>query len=179
MLRKLFIAVALVAVGAASYGVARAYFTSITPAESSASFTAGSININVGPHNGYNAVPFELSNWMPGDTQKVVFDINNTSTVPVTLAGEVSGTWGEELGDTLVYVTAVEYWDGANWQNMATTGHGTFTYANASTPSTLLQVPAGGAATVRMTAEFDESADNKYQGKTYTANLSVTASQVR
>jgi len=176
MLKKLLLAVALVAVGAGSYGVARAYFSSKTPVASTASFTAGSISINIGAHS-QNAVPFVLNNWMPGDTQEVVFDINNTSTVPVTLTGLVNGTWGNVLGDQMVHVIGADYWNGSEWKSLATIGNGTFTYADFGT-SVLKEVPANGSVSLRMTAEFDKDADNKFQGETYVAELQVTASQV-
>lgn len=178
MFRKLLLIVAFVAVGAGSYGIARALFSnSDDPAKSSATFTAGEININI-ESDGTNAVPFSLSNWMPGNKQMVVFNVKNNSTVPVTLAGVVNGAWGNGLGDHFVYVTKAEYDNGAIWAGMATTGNGTFTYADVSTPSTLIEVPASGVARIRMEATFDVNATNEYQGETYKADLIVTATQV-
>ena len=177
MFKKLLFVVALLAVGAGSYGLARALFdNSRAPATSSASFTAGTINVSI-ETDGTNAVPFTLANWMPGQKQMVVFNVKNNSTVPVTLSGVVNGTWGT-LGDHFVSVTKAEYNNGSVWAQMATTGHGTFTYADASTSSTLIEVPAGGAARIRMEASFDINATNEYQGETYTADLFVTATQV-
>lgn len=175
MLKKLLVIVAVVAIGATAYGVARAYFSS--PATSTAALTAGTININIEGHGGgYNAVPFSMTNWMPGQTQDVVFDVKNNSTVPVTLAGEVSGTWGE-LGDHFVSVQSADYWNGSAWTPLNADSHGTFTYADYGS-STLINVPAGGTATMRMTAKFDPAATNDYQGKTYSATIKVTGTQV-
>jgi hypothetical protein len=177
MFKKLLVVCAILAVGAGVYGVAQAYFSSKSPATSSATFTAGTIDIAI-ESDGTNSVPFTLANWMPGQKQMVVFNVKNNSTVPVTLAGEVNGAWGNGLGDNFVYVTKAEYDNGAVWASMATTGHGTFTYADASSSSTLIEVPAGGVARIRMEATFDINATNEYQGETYTADLFVTATQV-
>jgi hypothetical protein len=177
MFRKLLLIVAFVAAGAGAYGIARAYFSNQIPASSTATFNTGSISINIGPHS-QNDVPFVLDNWMPGDTQEVVFDVNNTSTVPVTLSGSVNGTWGDPLGDQMVYVIAADYWNGSAWRGLSTSGHGTFVYADRDNPSILLQVPSGGSVSLRMTGEFDKNADNRFQNKTYTATLFVTAEQV-
>jgi len=177
MFRKLLLIVAFVAVGAGSYGIARALFTSKVPATSNASFTAGTIEINIEKHGGYNEVPFSMTNWMPGQKQMVVFDVRNSSTVPVTLSGEVNGAWvgndslGNPLGDQLVYVTAADYWNGSDWVPLSTTGHGTFTYNGPVQAN-------GGIVTMRMEATFDASAGNEFQGKTYSADINVTATQV-
>lgn len=179
MLKKLLLIVALVAVGAVSYGVVRAYFSSKTPATSNATFQAGTIDINIEKHDGYNEVPFSMQNWMPGQTQMVVFDIRNTSTVPVTLSGIVNGTWGAALGDQLVHVTGAWYWDDSAWAPLAADTHGTFTYADYASPAVLKDVPAnGGVVTMRMEATFDPAAGNEFQGETYTAEIQVTATQV-
>ncbi|MFA6423543.1 MAG: hypothetical protein WCW17_03795 [Patescibacteria group bacterium] len=115
---------------------------------------------------------------MPGQTQDVVVDVRNNSTVPVTLTGHIDGTWENGMGDQYVKVIAADYWDGG-WKTLAADSHGTFTYADFDTPTTLKQVPAnGGVVTLRMTAKFDENAGNEYQGKTYSAGIFVTASQV-
>lgn len=172
MFKKLLIAVALVAVGAGTYGVARAYFSSQAPVQT-ASFKAGTIDIDLAQHTGYNAVPFSMENWMPGQTQDVVVDVVNSSTVPVTLSGMVSGTWGGTLGDQMVRVIAAAYWNDptSTWEPLAADSHGTFTYAG--------PVPAnGGVVTIRMTALFDPLAGNDFQGQTYSANIEVTAEQV-
>jgi len=178
MLKKLIIVVSLIAIGIASYGIARAYFSSKTPATSTATFQAGTIDINIAQHDGYNAVPFSMTNWMPGQKQEVVFDVVNSSTVPVTLSGVVNGTWGT-LGDHFMKVTRAEYWDGSGWTALAADEHGTFTYADLASPTVLKEVPAnGGVVTMMMEATFDKDAGNEYQGETYTAEIQVTATQV-
>lgn len=173
MFKKLLVFVALVAVGAASYLGARAYFSSEDPATETATFNAGTISINLAKHDGYNEVPFVLNNWMPGQEQDVVFDVVNTSTVPVTLSGEVNGTWGGDLGDQMVYVLSANYWSDSagDWLSLNHTGHGTFTYDNPIAAN-------GGILTIKMRAQFDPAAGNDFQGKTYTATLNVTAHQV-
>lgn len=177
MFKKLLFLVALVAVGVASYGIARAYFSSKEPATSTATFQAGTIDINIEKHNGYNDVPFSMTNWMPGQTQEVVFDIRNTSTVPVTLSGVVNGEWDNGLGDHFVSVVGADYWDGS-WKPLDADSHGTFTYADSGS-SVLKEVPAnGGVVTMRMIAKFSGDAGNDYQGRTYTAEIQVTATQV-
>ena len=171
MLKKLLFLLALVAVGAGTYGIARAYFSSKAPAVGTATFQAGTIDINIEKHAGYNEVPFSMTNWMPGQTQEVVFDVKNTSTVPVTLSGLINGTWGDSLGDQKVSVIGADYWDGLAWTPLTFDSHGNFTYDG--------PVPAnGGVVTMRITAKFDESAGNEFQGQTYSAELQVTASQV-
>ena len=170
MFKRLLLIVAFVAVGAGAYGVARAYFSSKEPATSSATFQAGTINIDIAKHDGYNEVPFSMTNWMPGQTQDVVFDVVNTSTVPVTLSGHVDGAWGGTLGDQKVSVISATYWNGSDWAPLSADSHGTFTYGDS--------VSSNGAVTMKMTAKFDESAGNEFQGQTYTANIFVTAEQV-
>ena len=178
MFKKLLLTAAIVAVGAGSFMIARAYFSSATPATSHADFTAGTININLQQHEGYNSVPFNMENWMPGQKQMVVFDVRNTSTVPVTLSGIVNGTWSNNLGDHYVHVTKADYWNGSDWMPLNADEHGTFTYADFGT-SILKEVPAnGGIVTLRMEASFDKEAGNEYQGKTYTATIQVTGTQV-
>jgi len=178
VLKNLLITLAFVVIGVGSYGIARAYFSSIEPAHSTATFQAGTITIDIAQHNGYNTVPFSMTNWMPGQTQDVVFDVVNSSTVPVTLSGLVNGTWGDALGDHYVSVIGADYWDGSGWSALNADTHGTFNYADYGS-SVLKEVPGnGGVVTFRMTAKFDENAGNEYQGQTYTADLYVTATQV-
>ncbi len=169
---------AIIAVGAIAISSTGAYFTKEVTLPSAAAITAGSISINIGA-NDQNEVPFKMDNWMPGQTQEVVFNVNNTSTVPVTLSGLVNGKWDNGL-DEYVSVTEAEYWDGTAWQKLATTGHGTFTYANRNDASgVLLAVPANDHVSLRMTALFSTDATDLYQGRTYSADLVVTASQVK
>ena len=176
MFKKLLFFVALAAVGVGSYGIARALFSnSNDPAHSTATFTAGTISIDLTNHDG--STPFHLDNWMPGDKTWVAYDVKNNSTVPVTLSGHIDGTWGSVLGDHFVNVTDAEYWDGS-WKTLAADSHGTFTYADASSPGLLIQLPAGSTVTMRMEASFDSAATNEYQGQTYTADIFVTATQV-
>ena len=174
MFKKLLILVAFVAVGAGSYGIARALFdNSETPATSAATFTAGTINIDLANHDG--TTPFHLDNWMPGDTKWVAYDVKNNSPVPVTLSGHIDGSW-DNGKDEYVHVIGAQYWNGS-WKDLNADSHGTFTYADASSPGTLIQLPAGGSVTLRMNAQFDLGATNEYQGRTYTANIYVKATQ--
>lgn len=178
MFKRLLLTAVIVAVGAGSFMVARAVFSTTSPATSSAEFKAGTININLQQHEGYNSVPFSMDNWMPGQKQLVVFDVRNTSTVPVTLSGVVNGTWGNSLGDHFVNVIDADYWNGTDWMPLAADMHGTFTYADLGS-LVLKEVPAnGGIVTLRMEASFDINAGNEFQGQTYTADIQVTGTQV-
>jgi len=173
MFKKLLILVAFVAVGLASYGIARAYFSSKAPATGTATFQAGTIDINIQQHPGYNSVPFSMTNWMPGQTQDVVFDVVNSSTVPVNLVGSIDGTWGGTLGDKEVHVMGGYYWDGSDWAPLNIDSHGNIVYDDPSG-----KLGAGETATMKITAKFEETAGNEFQGETYTATLKVLAVQV-
>lgn len=175
MFKKLFLTVALIGIGAASYGVARAYFTTKVPTTETATFSSGTVSIDITNHDGYNAVPFSLTNWMPGQSQDVVFDVKNDSTVPVNIAGAIDGTWGGSLGDKMVNVTDAKYWNGSGWAQLSSSDpHGTFTLVD----NTNGIIPAGGLVTLKFTAHFEEAAENDLQGQTYTATLRVVAAQV-
>jgi len=174
MFRKLLLIVAFVAVGAGAYGVARAYFSSQAPVKT-ATFQAGTININLEQHPGYNSVPFSMQNWMPGQTQDVVVDVVNNSTVPVTLTGGINGTWGTALGDHFVSVVGAYYWGNSDWVALTDyDSHGNFVYGITDGSP----IPAGGLVTMKMRAKFDENAGNEYQNQTYSADIVVTAHQV-
>ena len=180
MFKKLLIVVALVAVGVASYGIVRAYFSKEVAA-TPATFTAGTINIDIAKNDANSSASVGLNNWMPGDTSWVAYDVKNNSTVPVTLSGHVDGAWdfwAYGTNDRLVTVTGAQYWDGSNWQELNANPHGSFTYADARWPGTLIQLPVNGTVTMRMQAAFNVNAENDYQGHVYTANVFVTAHQV-
>lgn len=175
MFKKLLFLVALVAVGAGSYGIARAYFSNIgTPATGTAEITAGTVSVSIANHDG-SSMPFTITNMMPGDQKDVVFDVVNTSSVSVNLVGAINGSWGDALGDKMMHIVGAQYWDGSAWAGINSWDeHGNFKLEDATDGF----VPANQRVAIKLTAGFDKEAGNDLQGGTYAAVLRVVAVQV-
>lgn len=180
-MRKLTIlksVVTILAVAALAIGATGAYFTD-TDTSSANTFATGTLSINI--DQSMQTINPVISDWYPGGETTVRFNIQNTGTLPVNLAAYALGSWNFSSSDpTLVKVTKVEYWDGT-WYTIKANPAGitSIVYYSQDGSSNNLWALAGGATEeFRLTVKFNESADNTYQDKTYTATLHAGAKQV-
>ena len=168
---------AMVALVATATG---AYFSD-TDTSSANTFATGTLRINIDQSMQTTINPV-ISNWYPGGETTVRFNIQNTGTLPVNLAAYALGSWGVYgLDDSLVKVTKVEYWDAGAWHTIKEdlTGiAGIVYYSPTGDNVNLWTLPGAATEEFRLTVKFDESADNTYQNKTYTATLHAGAKQV-
>lgn len=170
-------------VGGAGVAASSAFFTDTETAEGN-TFTAGELDIRLLEQNTNNDFDEEvvISNWVPGGTAIVNFDVLNDGTVPVNLRGAAVGTWNNTaLDNNMVRVVKVERWNNGGWETvLENTGGitGYFYYGENGDQGLLYEVAPDTRAQLQVTVEFDESADNKYQGAVFTAGLQVDAKQL-
>jgi predicted ribosomally synthesized peptide with SipW-like signal peptide len=144
-------------------------------------FATGTLAINVDQTT--NSYTTAFTNMAPSDVETVRFDVVNTGSLPVNIRGYAVGSWNTSgLDDTIMKVTKVEYYNGG-WQTLAGDGTyaltGEYYYSDSGTASgTMMELAAGATENFRLTVEFDSSADNSYQGKTYTSQVHVDAKQI-
>lgn len=181
MFKKLLFVVSLALVGFLSYKVAYAYF-SATDTTAENTFETGELTIEVSQDNMAGGISPVISNWFPGDTAVVRFEVKNTSPKDVNLAAYALGSWNVSgLDDTLVRAIKVEAWNGAAWQPIIDEPTGIFDivyYSPDGTSSGLWNLGPGKVANLRLTVKLDETADNAYALQTYTASVKVGAVQV-
>ena len=179
-MKKILISLGIIGIAAvAVVGATGAYFSDVkTSADNT--FTAGTLTISI--DQTMETINPVISNWAPGDTELVRFNVDNTGSLPVNLRGFANGTWNNStLVDTLVKVTKVEYYNAAgNWVTIIanTAGlMGKYYYSSNGTNSGLYELAGGATEQFRLSVYFDSAADNAYQGKTYTASLTMEAKQ--
>lgn len=165
-------------------GATFAFFTSQANSTGNV-FNAGTLSVDVVDQNADTAFANETldSNWAPGDQTLVNFDVRNTGNLPVHLSGAAGGTWGNPTLDVLnkVRVVRVERWNGASWETLmfnASGITGDFYYTNdGATTGTPFVVNPGERAQLQLTVEFDPTADDQFQGATFTSQIQVNAKQ--
>ena len=165
-------------------GATYAFFTSQANSTGNV-FNAGTLTVNILDQNAESAFVNETlaSGWKPGDQTLVNFDVKNTGSVPVNFSGFATGTWGVPALDALnkVRVIKVERWNGASWDTLASNPlgiMGTFYYtSDGTTGGTAFAVNPGDKAQLQLTVEFDPTADNQFQGATFTSQIQVNAKQ--
>lgn len=165
------ILVSLITIGivaSSTIGSARAYFTD-TDQSSDNTLTTGSLSATIQADNGYT-LPYQFTNLVPGDSQQINFNVQNTGSLPLYLKIKMAGTWAEEsLDSNLMALSQVEHWNGTAWETMATTD-GEYFYT--------AQVSSGNVERFRSTVTLSNTASNDYQEKVYTASIKVAAKQV-
>jgi len=170
---------ALVLVGGATF----AFFSDVGTSSGNV-FGAGTLNVDITDQNA--DTPFEgeaiVSNWAPGETAFVNFDVKNVGTLPVNLRGFSTGTWGNLDLDSqnMVKVIQVERWDGSNWVNIQSNSSGItgyFYWSPDGTNNVLYTLNSDDRAQLRLTVELDADAGDDFQGQTFTASLQAEAKQ--
>lgn len=161
-------------------GATFAYFTDSATSTANA-FTAGTLNIEV-DQTGIQTSPV-TTNWAPGDDTPVQFNIKNVGTLPVNLEGGAVGNWTdvENPEASSVKVTKVEFYNGTDWETVVNSSSGithSFYYSPDGSINSLKVLAPGATLPVRVTVSFDKNiSDVKYQGKTFSATLTVHAKQ--
>lgn len=128
--------------------------------------SAGTVGISF---DSPQTIPFDIDGMLPGDVEELRLDIVNDGDVDAQIAMSdvvVSGSWSNGLGDKYIKVIDVKYKNGANWDPISTDP---------------VIIGAGNTLKLKVYVEFEnDSVDdqNAYMGETYTADLSVTATQV-
>lgn len=154
-----------------------AYFNDQASSQTN-TFATGTLNVTV-DQDGQSLTP--VTNWAPGETATVLFDVNNVGTLPVYLKAFATGAWVDGGDASLVKVTTVERWDGAAWQVVMNNPAGitgeVFYSSNGTEAGGLIALPASSTANFRLTLMLDSTADNSYQGKSFEATLTVNAKQ--
>lgn len=166
-------------------GSAFAYFTSQAQATDN-TFSAGTLSVNLLDQNQNSAFTTEAlaSNWMPGDETLINFDVRNTGTIPANFSGFATGSWGvpELDAENAVKVTKVERWNGSAWETLLNESNGitgVFYYtSNGTNTGTAFDVAPGDRAQLQLTVKFDENANDDFQSKVFTSNITVNAKQV-
>lgn len=133
-------------------------------------FAAGTVKISLSNPNG--SLPFQVTNWAPGDVEELTLYIKNEGTLDVKVpkdGSKVEGYWDMAgYPDKYVELVGFKYWDGTEWTETAIKE---FTIA------------AGQTLHVKAFVKFNNDADdallpiNNLQGKTYRANFTIVAEQ--
>lgn len=163
-----------------------AYFTD-TATSSNNTFTSGTLAIDIDQDDQTGGISPVISDWAPGDSVEVLFDVNNTGSLPVNLRGFALGTWvsgvtGDITPDpALVKVTKIEYWDGDSWEVIKNNNNGLtgeFYYSPNGNNTALFEIAAGDHEDFRLTVVLDGATSNNYQGASYEASITVDAKQI-
>lgn len=172
------IVAALAVVGATTF----AYFIDSDEGTGN-TFATGTLSIDLLNQNTND--PFQgealITNWAPGETAFVNFDVLNDGTLPVYLRGFATGEWiPNSLDASLVKVTKVERWNGSGWEKLGEDENGLtgeFYYSTDGTESSLIALEPNQRAQIQLTVVLDGSAGNEYQGKEFVSSLFVQAKQ--
>lgn len=184
-MKKILLGVGALAVAAlAVNGATGAWFTD-TSSSTGNTFTAGTLNINlVGA--GSDSVPLSvnLDNLAPGEERTVEFDVRNTGSLPVHLAGYALGRWSkkaqEDPENLLVKVVKVERSIGKGWEVMVNRPSGLtgeYYYSPNGKAGSLYTLEPNKRARFKLTFKLDETTGNEYQGKPYRVELNIRAKQ--
>lgn len=164
-------------------GATFAYFTD-TETSTGNTFATGTLNISLVDQNKNSEFSAEsiIKGWAPGEDAEVNFDVRNTGSLPVHIRGNAFGTWGEEVLDNanVVKVTKVERWNGSAWETLRSNSNGIvgdFYYSPNGGNANHYVVEPNSRAQLRLTVKLDGSANNDFQGKTFTSTLQVEAKQ--
>ena len=171
----------IAAAGALLVGATFAFF-SATDTSTENTLATGTLFLNIQDQNGADDFQAETlgTNWQPGETRLVNFDVKNTGSLPMNIRGFATGTWSFPLLDSQnkVSVTKVEAWNGSSWVTLATgpvTGY--FYYSPLGTIADLYVVNGGDRAQLQISVKLADDADNLFQGKTFTTTLQAEGKQ--
>lgn len=174
-------AVSIVTALALAGGATFAFFSD-TATSATNSFATGTLDIEIDQSGGIFQNSTPITNWAPGEERFVRFDVDNNGSLPVILRAAASGSWvGGVLDPTKVQVVLVEFWNGSDWQDIASAPEGLtgfVYYSPDGTNSALFQLAGGATEEFRLTVKLDETANNDYQGETFEATLTAEAHQV-
>ncbi|PIQ91923.1 MAG: hypothetical protein COV70_01695 [Parcubacteria group bacterium CG11_big_fil_rev_8_21_14_0_20_39_22] len=183
-MKKIVLGFGVVAfVAAVVVGTTGAFFTdSETTGDNR--FQAGTLSIDI-DQSSQGSLPIIVDNWAPGETATVRFDVENTGTLPLNLRTSYNGSWNFAGDPGYFKVTKIERFNESNstWATLAqsTNGIGTGSQVYVSptgAEASLYSVSPGEIVRLRQVVLFDSQAGNEFQGRTYTANITVDAKQV-
>lgn len=163
---------------AAVTGATIAYFTDVATSTGN-TLTAGTLNIEF--EGGY--LPVNITNMQPGEEKLIRFDVRNTGSLDAFIAAYATGSWNlqDSLDNNLMQVSKVEYWNegSTSWVPIKTADPitGIVYYSPDGSETALYTLAASQTEQFQLTVKLDETADNAYQGKTYTATINVGAKQ--
>lgn len=172
--------ITIAAAGALLIGATFAYFNA-TDTSTNNHISTGTLDLNITDQNANTAFQSEAlgTDWQPGETRLVNFDVKNTGTLPMNIRGFATGSWNftPSLGDK-VSVTKVERYNGG-WQEL---GSGPFTgyfyYSQNGTDSELFTLNGGDKAQLQVSVKLAEDAGNEFQGKTFTVTIQAEGKQI-
>lgn len=173
----------VVAAAAVIGGGTYSYFSKSTTA--AGTLSTGELTVNLLNQNTPDLLTFNAIGLVPGGTTTINFDVKNggSANIPVNLRGFASGTWDISIPSsdpTLIKVTQVEAYFSGAWHTLVTNSSGItgmFYYSADGTNLALYEIAAGDKAQFRLTVKLDETAGDKYQGKTFNATIAVQTKQ--
>ncbi|MFH1990531.1 MAG: dockerin type I domain-containing protein [Patescibacteria group bacterium] len=112
----------------------------------------------------FDDLPFNLSNWAPGDSAQKTIIINNNENFDINLYFKAKKTLGDDILADVLTITI-------NGQS----NHLSYLFDN---NMTLGSVSSGKSRNYNIAISFDEDASNKYQGKTINFDFIITAEQI-
>lgn len=165
----------IVAASAILVGGTFAYFTATASSEGN-TLGAATAGLEVVEQNGTDPYAFAITNWAPGDSTVLNFDILNTGSIDLFIRGYALGTWGDGALDAedRVKVTKVERYSGGAWEELDADAAGItgyFYYSLDGTDTAHFMVAPDARAQLRLTVEFDVDAGDDFQGQTFTAGI--------
>ena len=174
------IVTALSLAGGATY----AFFTD-TATSTNNTISSGTLDVSITDQNADSDFINETlgTNWAPGESKLVNFDVKNTGSLPVHLRGFASGTWGSSTLDdqNMVKVTKVERWNGTAWETLVTNPSGItglFYYtSNGTDGGTFFEVAPNERAQFQLTVMLDGTAGSDFEGGTFNSSITVHARQ--
>lgn len=178
ILRSAFMLVAAIAiVGGGTYS----YFSTKDDSVGN-TISTGSLSIDLRNQNTTDPLLFSIPNLLPGGTALVNFDVQNNSATGVQIRGAAFGEWVgvTSPNNALIKVVKIERWNGSAWQeiqNVPAGITGLFYDSPNGSDGSNYTVPASDKAQFQLTLKLDESAGDKYQGKSYSAAVKVQARQ--
>ena len=180
LMSALSIVTALSLAGGATY----AFFTD-TATSSNNVISSGTLSISLNDQNSGEAFVNENlgTNWAPGESKIINFDVVNTGSLPIQLRGFATGTWGSSLLDdqNKVKVTKVERWNGSGWTpilDVSTGITGLFYYTNTGVETgTFFDLATGEKAQLQLTVMLDPTAGSDFEGGTFATSITVHARQ--
>ncbi len=170
--------------GALLVGATFAFF-SATDTSTNNTITTGTLNLSITDQNADTDFESEAlgSNWQPGESKLVNFDVKNTGTLPINIRGFATGAWslGSLDPQNKVKVTDVARWNGTSFVSILNVPSGITGYFydtnDGLSTGTPFVLNTGDRAQYQLTVELDSTAGNDFQGQTFTASLQAEAKQ--
>lgn len=170
-------------VAAIVVGTTGAYFTD-SKSTGENRFSAGTLSIGI-DQSMHGGLPVIVNNWAPGSEAKVQYAVKNTGSLPVHIRSAYHGAW-DFGGDAKVFkVTSVDKFNESNstWTPVMQKTQGLeqnspVFLSSDGTENGLVAIAPGQTVNLRLSVLFDPVAGNEYQGKQFTAFVTIDAKQV-